>query len=144
MNHETDPIEQLLAGQRLQVPSDRLDRRIADSLYEPRRPVIGRIFGPIAATAAAAALAAAIWWMPDGGGPNSPLAETGQEPVRIEHSWSETELGEPIVLDDTGPLLPMRQRQVRRVRWIDPNDPKVKMELTVPDQQVMYVTLPVD
>ncbi len=144
MNNTQEPIEKLLGQQTLTVPSDSLDRRVADQLFEPHRPVLWRFFSSAAAVAAAIALATVIWFMPENGSQPNPLADGSGEPVRIEQSWSETELGEPIVLEDTGALLPMRQRRVRRVRWIDPKDPNVKMEMTVPDQKVMYVTLPVD
>lgn len=146
MSSEQDPIEKLIRYQDLASPSPELDQRVSQSLHEQAEPsVIGRILSSLGAVAAAACLVLLIWFSPDRTSTDvgSIAPPSISSPVRIEEIKTETDLGEPIVLDTAGPVLPMRQRQTRTVRWID-KDKNIRMEVTVPDQQVLYVTLPVD
>jgi hypothetical protein len=147
MNTDPDPIENLMRRQDLTSPSSDLDRRVATTLHEQSAPsVIGRILASGGAAAAAACLVLVIWFTPDQsatqvGAISSP--NTPSLPVRIEENRTETDLGEPVVLGATGLVLPMRQRKTRTVRWID-KEKNIRMEMTVPDQQVLYVALPID
>ncbi len=65
------------------------------------------------------------------------LAES--KPVRIEQVWSQATPGE-VIVSDTAAMRPVLVAEVQQTRWIDEKN-NVEIELTVPRQQVVMVTV---
>ena len=144
-----DDIESVLLKQRLQRPSVDLDRRIAQALgvTEPDGPVIARLgFATLLGGALAAGLAIAALWIPDGTAGSAErgrhnLDDTAQ--VQIEQVITRPVEGPIVFTADRQPLRPMHRRVIQRKSWVDERE-NIRMEVTVPRDEIVFVTAQAD
>jgi len=166
LDNEHMDIEQLLVGQPLRTPGSSLDRRVESALRDAddhaSTPWILKWRSPLiwaagSALAASLALAVMVSVPPSGGIDSSganPVAHfgaghgdsrsEGNRPIEIAETWTQYEAaGDVILLDNSNPILPIRKQVVERKQWIDPDD-NYRIEMTVPRDEIRFVTMSVD
>ncbi|MBI1375672.1 MAG: hypothetical protein GC159_23420 [Phycisphaera sp.] len=167
LNHEEhNDIETLLLSQPLREPSRSLDKRVQSTLNRAddggSGPLILRWRSPLvwaigSALAASLALAVIVHTpaidSPETRGThpvaiNSPgdstTTDPATQPIQIAQTWTKYQpAGDVIVLDDTGPVMPVMEQTIEHRRWIDPND-NVQIEMTVPREKIRFVAMSVD
>ena len=143
-----DELEELLKRQQLRQPSATLDSRIAASCAGWRGSRL--LMGASAIAALAACLVIAASLMGPSGGPHqsresashSPAAATPDDFIRVEQVWSQITPGDLLVTVDDEPVRAIRVQRMHQTRWV--NEKKnVQIELTVPEDQVVLVSAPI-
>ena len=145
----SDELEKLVREQPLRQPSAELDARIADAL----RPAISRRWIGWSMAAALALVSASVWLglslrspgsSTDGRGFAEPVPATLSEAglVRIDQVWSQVTQGELLLTEDDEPVRPVWVQRFYRTSWIDEKQ-NVRIEMTVPEDQVVLVAAPI-
>jgi len=144
-----DDIESVLLKQHLQRPSIDLDRRLAQSLSaaEAGGPAVARLgFTTLLGSALAAGLAIATLWIP---GESLDPAERGRHDpsgtaqMQIEQVITRPVEGPIVFTADRQPLRPVHRRVIQRKSWVDERE-NIRMEMTVPRDEIVFVTAQAD
>ncbi len=145
MNQREGRIEELLRGMPLAEPSAALDRRLL------RRPA-GRALWAVGLTAAAAAAVVAAVTFGRGvdaapqpkkhiareSSTDPAAAPAAGEPVRYEQVYTDARYAGTYEVDTGPPVRAIRHVTVRRVWWVN-QQRDLRMEMTVPDEEVVLV-----
>jgi hypothetical protein len=147
-----EDLEQLVRRQLLAEPGHSLDRRVSQVCREPgdstRRFMVG-----MALVAAGVLVAAMI--LPQVRPPTRPSAtpktavrpvlhreQEHSQPIEVQQVWSRIAPGALLLTEDDIPIRPILIQRIQQTRWFDEKE-NVRMELTVPQEGIVFVTAPI-
>ena len=135
-----DAVEEMLRALPLRPPAKTLDEKVLNS-HPKRRGLRWALWAAAGAGAAAAAVlvAAALHQPPPRPQAPAPPAERlFADPVRYEQIISDVDYGGTFEADDGTPVRAFRRMTVRKVWYVD-RDSGAKMEMTIPQAEVVLV-----
>jgi hypothetical protein len=144
-------MEDQLRRQPLRRPGVQLDERI-EALLEAAPEIATRNESPVrwrivpwmmaGSGFTAAAAVAVMAWMGGFDGSSAtqrPMIASVPAPVEITETWTTVEPGELIYLEgESEPVRTAHYQSVQQTRWIDPQT-RARIELTIPDEQVLLI-----